>query len=234
MALVVPLAIAVVLYTVVSLAVRHPSPTPLDFRDVTAPAYLLLHVAVAVLVLVILAPLSTINATAFAWGYAAGLTFVGVPHLVGISRRECIHQFEIKDLYPVWTIVPRELLLWGVTFPATSACEEFAFRGVVQLPEPVVAAAQGLVYLAGSRTGVGAPLISCVFLAALHQRSGSLAAVIGAHAAIQTLTGRLRSPGLFGAVYPILEQAKWKNLTPGWLKMAVELGAGVLLVGLTR
>jgi hypothetical protein len=43
----VPLAIAVVLYTVVSLAVRHPSPTPLDFRAVTAPAYLLLHVAVA-------------------------------------------------------------------------------------------------------------------------------------------------------------------------------------------
>ncbi|PYM49460.1 MAG: hypothetical protein DME14_08570 [Candidatus Rokuibacteriota bacterium] len=66
----VPLVIAVVLYTVVSLAVRHPSPTPLDFRAVTAPAYLLLHVAVAVLVLVILAPLSTLNATALAWGYA--------------------------------------------------------------------------------------------------------------------------------------------------------------------
>ena len=103
----------------------------------------------------------------------------------------------------------------------------------MHLPEPVVAAAQWLVYLAGSRTGVSAPLI-CVFLAALHQRSGSLAAVIGAHAVIQTLTGRLRSPGLFGAVYPILEQAKWKNLAPGWLKVAVELGAGVLLVGLTR
>jgi len=158
--LMVPLAIAAVLYTMVSLAVRHPSPTPLDFRDVTAPAYLLLRVAVAVLVLAILAPPSTLNATALAWGYAAGLTFVGVPHLVGISRRECIQQFEIKDLYPVWTIVPRELLLWGVTFPAITACEEVAFRGVVHLPEPVVAAAQWLVYLAGSRTGVSAPLIS--------------------------------------------------------------------------
>jgi hypothetical protein len=230
----VPLAIAVVLYTVVSLAVRHPSPTPLDFRDVTAPAYLLLHVAVAVLVLVILAPLSTINATALAWGYAAGLAFVGAPHLVGVAWRECIHQFEIKDLYPMWVIVPRELLLCGVTFPAIAACEEVAFRGVMHLTEPAVAALQWLLYLAGSRAGARAPLIACVFLAALHGRTGSLAVVIGAHAAVQTLTGRLRSPGLFGAVYPLLEQAKWKNLAPGWRTVAVELGAGALLVAFSR
>ena len=228
------LAIAVILYAAVSLAARRPSPTPLDFREVTAPAYLLLHVAVAVLALAILAPLPRISGPALAWGYAAGLAFVGAPHLVGIARRECIHQFEVRDLYPLVTILPRELLLCCATFPAIAACEEVAFRGVLGLPEPAVAAAQWLVYVAGSRTGVGAPLIACAFVAALHQQTGSLGVVIGAHAAIHTLTGRLRSPGLFGTVYPLLEQAKWKHLAPGWRKAAVELGAGALLIGLAR
>ena len=230
----VALAIAIVLYAVVSLAVRRPSATPLDFRETTAPAYLLLQVAVTILILVILGPPPAIKPTALALGYAAGLVFVGAPHLVGIARRECIHQFEIKDLYPMWTILPRELLLCGVAFPAIATCEEVAFRGAVHLPEPAVVAAQWLVYLAGSKTGVGAPLISCIFLAALHEWTGSLAVVIGAHAAIQTLTGRLRSPGLFGAVYPLLEQAKWKNLAPDWRSMAVELGVGAVLIGLWR
>jgi membrane protease YdiL (CAAX protease family) len=230
----VGLAIAVILYAAVNLVVRRPSPTPLDFRDVTAPAYLLLHVAVAVLVLAVLAPPPEINTAGLAWGYAAGLAFVGAPHLVGIARGECIHQFEIKDLYPASTIIVRELLLCGVTFPAIAVCEEVAFRAVLGLPDAGVAAAQWLVYLAGSRTGVVAPLISCAFLAALHQQTGSLAVVIGAHAAIQTLTGRLRSPGLFSAVYPLLEQTKWKNLGPGWRQAAAELGAGAVLIGLGR
>ena len=228
------LVIALGLYTTVSLAVRRPSPTPLDFRDVTAPAYLLLHVAVAILVLAASVPLPGIDAAALAWGYTAGLAFVGAPHVIGIARRKCIHQFEIKDLYPMWTILPRELLLCSATFPAIAACEEVAFRGVVDLPEQAVAAVQWLVYGAGSRTGVGAPLIACAFLAALHQRTGSLAVVIGAHVAIQTLTGWLRSPGLFGAVYPLLEQAKWKNLGPGWRKAVVELAAGPVVIGLSR
>jgi membrane protease YdiL (CAAX protease family) len=232
--LVVGLVIALVLYAAVSLTVRRPSPTPLDFRDVTAPAYLLLQVAVAVLVLALLPIPYEVDAIGLARGYAAGLAFVGAPQLVGIARRECIRLFEINYLYPVSSILPRELLLCAATFPAIAVCEEVALRGVAPGPEAAVAAAQWLVYLAGSRTGVGAPAIACAFLAALHQRTGSLEVVIGAHAAIQTLTGRLRSPGLFGAVYPLLEQAKWKNLAPAWRQAAVELGAAALLIGLAR
>src|SRR2546426_8637798 len=83
----IPLAIAVLLYTLVSLAVRHPSPTPLDFRDVTAPAYLLLHVAVARPVLVILAPLSTLNPTALPRGYAGASPFWAGPTPSGSPGR---------------------------------------------------------------------------------------------------------------------------------------------------
>ena len=226
------LIIALVLYTAVSLSVRRPSPTALDFLDATAPGFLLLQVAVAVLVLAILAPFPVITAAALGWGYAAGLAFVGVSHLVGIARRECIHQFEIRNLYPMGSILPRELLLCGVAFPAIAICEEVVLRGVLHAPEPAVAAAQWLVYLAGSRTGLGGSVTSCVFLAALHERTGSLGVVVGAHAALQTLTGRLRSPGLFGSVYPLLEQAKWKNLAPSWRKAAVELAAGAFMIAL--
>ena len=228
------LAGALALYAAVSLSVRRPYPTPLDFRDATAPAYLLLLVAVAVLVLAILAPFPLIAPASFGWGYAAGLAFVGAPHLVGIARRECIHQFEVRDLHSLRSIVPRELLLCGLTFPAIATAEEVVFRGVLKLPEPAVAVAQWLVYVAGSRMGAGAAAIACALLAGLHEMTGSLGVVIGAHAAVQTLTGRLSSPGLFGGVYPLLEQAKWKSLSPGWQKAAVELAAGAMLIGLSR
>jgi len=226
------LFVGLVLYTVVSVFVRHPSLTPLDFLEATAATYLLLQVTVAIFILAILAPLPVISVRAFAWGYVAGLAFVASPHLVGIARRECIHQFEIRNLYRLSSILPRELLLCGVTFPAIAACEEVVFRGILEVPEPAVAVAQWLVYWAGSRSGVSGPALSCAFVAALHQRTGLLGAVIGAHAAIQTLTGRLRSPGLFGRVYPLLEQAKWRDLGPAWRKTAVELAVGAVLVWL--
>lgn len=229
---IVRLSIALVLYLVVSAAIRRPFPTPLDFQAVTAPGYLMLQVAVAVLVLAILAPLPDINPAAVGWGYAAGLAFVAAPNLVGLARRQCIYQFEIRDLYTLWSILPREMLLCGATFPAMALCEEVIFRGTLHLPEPAVAALQWLVYLAGSRTRVGGLAMSCAFLAALHTRTGSLGVVIGAHAALQTLTGRLRSPGLFGGVYPLLDQLKWKNLEPGWLKAVIEALTGAVLVGL--
>lgn len=231
---VVKLIFALVLYGAISLCVRRPFATPLDFLEATAPSYLLLKVAVAVLVLAILAPLPALNAASLAGGYAAGLAFVAVPNLVGIARGECIHQFEVLDLHPMRSVLPRELLLGIATFPAIAFCEEVVFRGVIRLPEPAVAAAQWLVYLTGSRTGAGSLAISCAFLAALHERTGSLGVVIGAHAALYTLTGRLRSPGLFGGVYPLLEQAKWKNLAPGWRRAALELAAGAFLVWLVR
>lgn len=228
------LIVAFVLYTAISLYARRPSPTPLDFRDATAPGYLLLLVAVAILLLAVLAPFPLIGAPALVRGYAAGLAFVAVPQLVGMARRECVHQFEIRNLYPMRNIFPRELLLCGVTFPAIAACEEVVFRGVIHLPEPLVALAQWVVYVAGYRRGLGAVAISCAFLAALHQRTGSLAVVIGAHAALHTLTGRLRSPGLFTGVYPLLEQARWRNLAPGWWRAVVEMVTGVFFVALAK
>lgn len=226
------LVIGFVVYTAVSLLIARPSATPLNFLAATVPGYLVLQMAVAAFVLAILTPFRTISLVAFGWGYAVGVAFVAAPQLVGIARRECIHQFEIRNLYPLSSLLPRELLLCAVIFPAIAACEEVMFRGILKVPEPAVAVVQWLVYWAGSRTGAGGPAIPCAFLAALHQRTGSLGTVIGAHAAIQTLTGRLRSPGLFGGVYPLLEQAKWKDLGSDWRKGAVELAAGALLVWL--
>ena len=226
------LVIGLVVYTAVSVLIARPAATPLDFLAATAPAYLLLQVAVGVFVLAILTLFRTISLVAFGWGYAIGLAFVAAPHVVGIGRRECIHKFEIRHLYPLSSILPRELLLCAVMFPAIAACEEVVFRGILKVPEPAVAVVQWLVYWAGSRTRAGGPAIPCAFLAALHQRTGSLGTVIGAHAAIQTLSGRLRSPGLFGGVYPLFEQAKWKDLGSDWRKVAVELAAGAVLVGL--
>jgi membrane protease YdiL (CAAX protease family) len=228
------LVLALLLYASISVAVRRPYPTPLDFREATAPSYLLLLLAVAVLLLAALDPLPVIAPVSFARGYAAGAAFVAAPHLVGIARRECLHQFEIRDLHDLRTIVPRELLLCGFTFPAIALCEEVAFRGVLPSPWPAVALVQWLVYRTGARNGAGASAIACLFLAGLHQGSGGLGAVVGAHAAIQTLTGLLRSPGLFGGVFPLLEQVRWRNLSPGWQNRAVELAAGGALLGLAR
>ncbi len=228
------LALAVLVYAAISLAVRRPYATPLDFREATAPSYLLLLVATAVLILASLDPLPVIAPASVAWGYAAGTAFVAAPQLLGIARRDCLHQFEIRDLHGLRTIVPRELLLCGVTFPAIALSEEAVFRGGLPIPWPAIALVQWLVYWAGTRKGAFASAIACLFLAGLHQASGGLGAVVGAHAAIQTFTGLLRSPGLFAGVYPLLEQARWSNLSPGWLKPSVELAAAAVLVGLAR
>lgn len=228
------LALAVLVYAAISLAVRRPYTTPLDFREATAPSYLLLVLATAVLILYFPRPLPVIAPVSFAWGYAAGMAFVAAPHILGIARRECLHQFEIRNLHRMRAIVSRELLLCGVAFPAIALCEEVVFRGVRPAPWPAVALVQWTVYRAGARNGAVASAIACLFLAGLHEASGGLGAVVGAHAAIQTLTGLLRSPGLFGDVYPLLEQVRWRNFSPGWQKLAVELAAGAALVGLAR
>lgn len=228
------LGLAVLLYAAISLAVRRPYLTPLDFREATAPSYLLLLVAAAVLVLAAIGPLPVIAPVSVAGGYAAGALFVAAPHLLGIARRECLHQFEIRDLHSLRTIVPRELLLCAAAVPAIALCEEVVFRSVLPIPWPAVPLVQWLVYRTGARKGAVASAISCFFLAALHQASGGLGAVVGAHAAIQTLTGLLRSPGLFGGVFPLLEQARFRNFAPGWQKVAAELAAAAALVGLAR
>lgn len=233
--LVAPIAgrvVVLLLYAGVSLCVRRPFATALDFRHATGPGYLLLLAAVAVLVLAILAPFPAMTAVELGSGYALGLAFVIVPQLIGIARRECIHQFEIWNLYPMRSILPRELLLCVVTFPAIAAAEEVVFRGILWIPELAIAAAQFLLYLTGSRTAAPNLAISCAFLATLHWRTGSLGLVIGAHAALQTLTGRLRSPGLFGGVYPLMEQARWKSLAPAWRDTVLEAVTGALLVAL--
>ncbi len=226
------LAVALLLYAAISLVVRRPYPTPLDFRDVTAPSYLLLQLAVAVLVLAALAPLPAIPPVSFVVGYAAGAAFVAAPHLLGLARRECIHQFEIRDLHDLRTILPRELLLCGVVFPAIALAEEVVLRHTLPLPRPAVPLVQWLLYRAGGGKGAGASAIACLFLAGLYQTGGGLGAVVGAHAAVQTLTGLLQSPGLFGGVFPLLEQARWKNLSPGWQKLVAQLAAAATLVGL--
>jgi len=228
------LVVALALYAAVSLLVRPPYPTPLDFRDATAPAHLLLQVAVAMLILATVGPFPDFAPTSLAWGYAAGLVFVAVPHIFGIARRECIHQLEITDLHPSRLMLPRELILCGLVFPAIAASEEVVLRGVFRLPEPLVVVVQWLVYLAASRTAAAPSAIACVLLGALHQATGSLAAVIGAHAAIHTLTGWLRGPGLFGSVYPLLDQAKWRNLAPAWQQAALAVAAGALVLTLVR
>jgi hypothetical protein len=228
------LALAVLVYAAISLAVRRPYPTPLDFRESTAPSYLLLIVATAVLILCALDPLPAIAPASFAWGYAAGAAFVAAPQLPGLARRECFHQFEIRNLHGLRAILPRELLLCGLVFPAIAFSEEAVFRGVLPAPWPAVALAQWLVYRAGTRGGALPSAISCLFLAALHEASGGLGAVVGAHAAIHSFTGLLRSPGLFAGVFPLFEQARVRNLSPGWQRLAVELAVVAGVVGLAR
>ena len=228
------LTLAVLVYAGISLAVRRPYPTPLDFRESTAPSYLLLIAATAVLVLCSLGPPPVIAPASFAWGYGAGAAFVAAPQLLGMARGECFHQFEIRDLHGLRTILPRELLLCGVAFPAIALCEEAVFRCVLPLPWPAVVLVQWLVYRAAARGGALACAISCLFLADLHEASGGLGAVVGAHAAIQTLTGPFRSPGLFAGVFPLLEQARLRNLSPGWQKLAIELAVAAAVVGLAR
>ena len=188
--------------------------------------------AVGAAVVAILPPFPAIHPAALAWGLVLGLGFVSIPQVVGIARRECLHQFEIRNLYPLRSILWREILLCGATFPAIATCEEVVFRGVLPLPPLAVAAAQFLVYVAGSPRRPVSLAISCAFLAALYEVTGSLGVVIGAHTALHTLTGRLRSPGLFGGVYPLLEQVKWRNLAPAWQEGIAEVAIGVLLIRL--
>jgi hypothetical protein len=228
------LAVALLLYAALSLAVRRPYATPLDFREATSPSYVLFLAATAVLVLAPLGPLPTIAPASVAWGYGAGVGFVAAPHLLGMARRDCLHQFEVRDLHPLATILPRELLFCGVALPAIAHCEEVVFRSALPVPWPAVPVLQWIVYQAGSRNDARASAVACLFLAALHQSSGGLGAVVGAHAAIQTLTGVLRSPGLFGGVFPLLEQARFRNFAPGWQKLAAQLVAAAALVSLAR
>jgi len=226
------LVVAAVAYAVVSLRVRHPAPTPLDFRAATAPAYGMLQVATALVVLTLIAPPFELAVGAAIRGYAAGLAFVVAPQIVGMARRECLHQAEVLDLHPSrWSIALRDLLLAAVTFPALAACEEVVLRGLVALPEAVVVAIHALLCLLASRRYPWGTVAACAFLGLLHATSGSLALVIGAHAAIQTFTGRLRLPGLFGQVFPLLEQAGWRNLGPAWLGLTAEAVTAALVVG---
>ena len=228
------LAVALLLYAALSLVVRRPYATPLDFREATSPYYLLLLVAAAVLVLAVLGPLPVIAPASVAGGYAAGAAFVAAPHVLGLARRECLHQFEVRDLHSLSTVLPRELLLGGLALPAVALCEEVVFRSALPVPWPAVPVVQWLVYRAGPRNRAVDSAVACLFLAALHRATGGLGAVVGAHAAIQTLTGLLSSPGLFGGVFPLLDQARFRNLAPGWLKRTAELAAAAALVGLAR
>lgn len=228
------LGLALLVYAAVSFSVRRPYQTALDFRAATAPTYLALILAVVLLMLEALAPLPEIAARPFAWGYAAGAAFVAAPQVVGLARRECLHQFEVRDLYRPSLIVPRELLLVALVFPAIALCEEVVFRSALPLPKPAIALVQWLVCRASARNNPADSAIACLFLAGLHHAGDSLWAVVGAHAAIQTLTGRLRSPGLFGDVFPLLEQVRFKNLSPAWQKAAAEVAAAALLVALAR
>jgi hypothetical protein len=226
------LVVALLFYAAISLAVRRPYQTPLDFRAAAAPSYQLLQLAVVVVVLAALDARPVVAPARFAWGYAAGAAFVAAPQVLGWARRECLHQFEIRDLHDLRTILPRETLLFGVTLPAIALAEETVLRGALPLPWPAIALAQWLTYRAAARSGAGASALACLLLAGLHRASGELGAVVGAHAAIQTLTGRLTSPGIFGDVFPVLAQLRWRNFSPGWQKLAIELTAALLLVGL--
>jgi membrane protease YdiL (CAAX protease family) len=226
------LLVALAVYTVISLRVGRPSPTPLDFLAATAPSYGLLQVAVAVLVLSLLGSRVPFEPLAAAWGYGAGLAFVAAPQLVGIARRECLHQLEIRGLYPARSLVLRDLAFCCVTVPAIATCEEVVLRGIVRLPEPIVVVGQFLLCLAAAPGRALGSAVACAFLGLLHHETRSLSLVIGAHAAIQTLTGRLGIPGLFGAVYPLLEQAGWRNLAAPWQPAVLEMATAALLLRL--
>jgi hypothetical protein len=217
-----PLAGALVVYALVSLRVPRPYPTPLDFRAATSPFFALLQVSLAVLIAA-QAPLPEADLAAAGRGYLAGLLFVLGPQLVGIARRECIHQFEVKELYRPAEVAAREAVACFLAFPAIAACEEILLRGTVRAPEPAIAAVQFLLGLAASRARVFDLAVACALLAALHWRTGSLALVIGAHAAVLTMTGRPGTPGLFSAVYPLLLQARWKCLSPAWQTGAAQV-----------
>ena len=223
---------ALVVYAVATSVARRPALTPLDFLAATSPGYLGLQAALAVFVLALVVPYRTISVRDAVLGYAVGVVFVIAPYAVGIARRESFHQFEVRDLYPRGTIVRREALLCAIAVPVIAACEESAVRGVVRVPEAVVFVVQWLLYAAGSRSRATRALLPCALLALLHQRTGSLGLVIGAHAAIQTLGGRLRSPGIFGDVYDLLAQAQWRDLGPRWMRVAVELAVGAAVVAL--
>lgn len=228
------LALAVLLYAALSLAVRRPYQTPLDFRAATAPSYQLLQVAVAVMVLASLDARPDVAPSTFALGCAVGAAFVAAPHVVGIARRECLHQFEIRNLHPLRAIVPRDVLLFGVTIPAIALCEETVLRLALPLPWQAVPLVQWLLCRASGRATPGASALACLLLAGLHGVSGNLGLVVGAHAAIQALTGRLTSPGIFGDVFPLLQQVRLRNLSPARLTLAAELAAGVAVVAFTR
>jgi hypothetical protein len=118
-----------------------------------------------------------------------------------------------------------------VTFPALATCEEVVLRGVPAWPEPLVVAVHALVCLLASRRYPWGTVTACAFLGLLHSATGSLAVVIGGHAAVETFTGRLRFPGLFGQVFPLLEQAGWRNLGPAWLGLTAEAAAAAVVLG---
>jgi hypothetical protein len=214
--------------------VRRPFLTPLDFRAATAPTYQLLQLAMVVLVLAALGPLPSLAPASLAWGATAGAAFVAAPLLVGVARGECLHQFEIRDLHGLATILPRNALLVAATVPAIALAEEAVFRGALAMPWPAIAIAQWLWYAGRSRERAGATALACLFLAGLHAASGDLGLVVGAHAAIQALTGRLASPGLFGDAYPVLEQVGVRHLAPALHRLGLQLAAAAVLVGLLR
>jgi hypothetical protein len=228
------LALALLLYAVVSLSVQRPYQTPLDFRAATAPSYLGLLVAIAVLILAAVAPAPAIGVSSVAWGYAAGVAFVAAPQIVGIARRECVHQFEIRNLHGPREVVARELLLVGAVFPLIALCEEVVLRSALPLPKTAVPLLQWILYRASTRGRAVETAVACLFLAGLDQAVDDLGVVVGAHAAIQTLTGRLSSPGLFGDAYPLLSQLRFRSLSPRWQTAVAEIATAALLVGLAR
>lgn len=222
-------AVAVAAYALVGLPVRRPAPTPLDFRAIVSPSWVLFQVAVAVMMFAVLPPLPAID-PAGAWrGFAAGLAFVGAVHLPAILRGECVHQFEVRNLYSAGGVLRGEAAA-GIAILAASASQEMVLRGVVRAPEWAVASIQFVLCLPSSRRAVAAVAVACAFVAGIHAATGSLGCAIGAHAGIQALAGWLRPPGIFAAVYPLLEQARWKNLGPAWHRWLAAAAAGGALI----
>lgn len=223
----VSLLLALALYVLVSVSVPLPRPTPLDFRSIAGLPFVLLQLAMATILLVLAGRAVQIAPADFALGYAAGTAWTLAPYL--LSPRRCTHQFEVRNLYPFSEVAGRELLVLAVAVPAIALCEETLLRGA-GLPAWVPFAAQAALCLPRGRRDPIGVVLACGVLAALHATTGSVSVAAGAHAAILTFAGRLRSPGVFGAVYPLFEQARLRDLSPAWRAKAVEIAAGILLV----
>jgi len=229
MEIVAVLALAGFLYGGASFCVPRARKDALDFPAATGPRFMGLCAGVALTTSALVGFPESAETGAVLRGWIAGAMFVAVPQGLAVLRRRFAHQWEVAGFCSVRSIMVRNMAMALLVFPAVALCEQTLLRGAWPVPGPAAVGLQWILLFPRGRRSAVEGVIPCAFMGGLHMATGSVWMVIGAHAALQTLTGRLGTAGLFGDAYALGEQINWRNLCPAWQQALAEVAVGVCL-----